>query len=142
MNKDKIDLTKPLPQQITYSNILFWGAWGGIALMTLTYILYVFHILPPHVDVNLVVQNWDKGVQEYMQITNSPHGWGWIFLLHKGDFINFLGIAMLALLTIVCYLVLIVGYLKVKDKLYATLAFLEVLVLTLAASGILGSGGH
>lgn len=142
MDKRLEAMIKPLPQQITYSNILFWGAWGGIALMTITYFIYLAHLLPPQVDVNMVIANWDKGVQEYIEITNSPHGWGWLFLLHKGDFINFLGIAFLALLTIVCYLVLFVGYIKKNDKIYATIAILEVLVLALAASGLLGSGGH
>ncbi|MDQ7033176.1 MAG: DUF1634 domain-containing protein [Desulfonauticus sp.] len=141
-NENKLELVKPLPHQITYANILFWGAWGGICLMTITYILYVFHIVSPHIDVNLVVQNWDKGIAQYRQITNSPQGWDWVLLLGKGDFLNFLGISLLALLTIVCYIVLFIGYIKKKDKLYATIAFLEILVLSLAATGILGSGGH
>lgn len=142
MDKRLEEMIKPLPQQITYSNILFWGAWGGIALMTITYLIYLTHLLPPQVDVNMVIANWDKGVQEYLEITKSPHGWGWVLLLSKGDFINFLGIAFLALLTVICYLVLFVGYVKKNDKIYATIAILEVLVLVLAASGLLGSGGH
>lgn len=142
MDKRLEEMIKPMPQQITYANILFWGAWGGILLMTLTYIIYLAHILPPHVDVNLVVQNWHKGVAEYREITNSPQGWNWLFLLNKGDFINFLGIAFLALLTMICYIVLFFGYVKKKDKIYATIVIAEILVLALAASGLLGSGGH
>ncbi len=63
-------------------------------------------------------------------------------MLNKGDFINFLGIAFLALLTIICYIVLFFGYVKKKDKIYATIVIAEILVLALAASGLLGSGGH
>ena len=55
---------------------------------------------------------------------------------------NFLGLALLALMTIVCYCVLLNGYTKRKDWIYLTIAVLEILVLTVAASGILGSGGH
>ena len=48
----------------------------------------------------------------------------------------------LALLPILCYLFLIVGYGKRKDWIYFVICLAEVVVLVLAASGILGSGGH
>lgn len=132
----------PMPEQIQYANILFIGAWGGIVIMTITYFLYVFGIVDPHVDIALVTQNWDKGVNEYLRITDSPHGWGWFALLGKGDFMNFIGMGLLAVLTIFCYLFLIVGYKKQQDWIYFTVCVLEVLVLSLAASGLLGTGGH
>ena len=133
---------KPMPEQIAYANILFIGAWTGIVLMVITYLIYIGGILPPHVEVTLIAQNWDKGVDEFLEMTQSPHGWGWITLLGKGDFLNFLGVALLAALTIICYLLLIVGYKKRKDWAYLVIAILEVAVLSLAASGILGTGGH
>jgi hypothetical protein len=34
------------------------------------------------------------------------------------------------------------GYLRQKNWIFAIIAFLEILVLSLAASGILGTGGH
>ena len=66
---------KPMPEQLLYADILFKGAWLGIFLMMVTYSIYVFGIVTPHVDLNLVVQNWNKGVNEYLAITHSPHGW-------------------------------------------------------------------
>jgi hypothetical protein len=62
-------------------------------------------------------------------------------MLRYGDFLNFIGIAMLAGVTIVCYAAIIPMLLKRKDKVYALLALLEVVVLVLAASGVV-SGGH
>jgi len=140
--KEKEELAAPLKEQITYANVLGIGAWTGIALMTITYILYVTGVIPPHVDVSLVVNNWDKGVNEYMRITNSPDGWNWALLLHKGDFLNFVGMALLALLTIVCYLIILKGYVVRKDRTYALICIAEIVVLSLAASGVLGTGGH
>lgn len=134
--------SKPMPEQITYANLLFIGAWSGIFLMMVTYLTYLTGILSPHVDMALVTQNWGKGVQEYLEITGSPHGWGWLTLLNKGDFLNYLGLVLLAIMTIICYLVLIVGYKKKKDWLYFGICLAEVIVLSLAASGILGAGGH
>ena len=45
-------------------------------------------------------------------------------------------------MTIVCYLVLVRGYSRQKDWIYAAIAVLEIVVLSVAASGILGAGGH
>jgi hypothetical protein len=142
MNQINDDELKPRPEQVRYANILFLGAWIGIFLMIITYIIYLGGILSPHVDPILIVQNWDKGIDEYLHITNSPHGWSWLSLLSRGDYANFIGLTLLAVLTIFCYFFLIVGYGKRKDWPYLFICILEVLVLALAASGILGSGGH
>jgi membrane protein YdbS with pleckstrin-like domain len=69
-------------------------------------------------------------------------GWNWVGQLNKGDFLNYIGIALLALLTVVCYLVLLPGYIRRKDWIYTSFCIAEVVVLLLAASGIFGSGGH
>lgn len=139
--KEKMGL-QPMPEQITYANLLFIGAWTGIAIMMTTYFVYVTGILSPHVDMVLIAQNWDKSVDEFLKITNSPHGWGWLALLNKGDFLNFFGLVFIALLTIVCYLSIMGGYRKRRDWAYFIICLTEVSVLSLAASGILGSGGH
>jgi hypothetical protein len=55
---------------------------------------------------------------------------------------NFVGIAILAGLTIACYLAIIPTLMRKKDTAYLVIAVVEVLVLTLAASGILKGGGH
>ena len=142
MNEQQSKSLKPMPEQITYANLLFVGAWAGILLMLITYFIYITGILSPHVDVTVITQNWNKGVDEFLEITRSPHGWGWLGLLNKGDFINFLGIVLIAVLTIICYLFLVVGYKKRKDWVYFFICVFEIAVLTFAASGILKTGGH
>jgi len=142
MTEERKMSSKAWPEQIRYANILFYGAWLGIIMMFVTYAIYLTGILDPHVPLEQVVSSWKMGVDDYMQRTDSPHGWGWAMLLHKGDFLNFIPIAMLALLTIVCYFTLIPGYLKRKDYMYASFAITEIIVLAVAASGLLGSGGH
>ena len=142
MNEQQSKSLKPMSEQITYANLLFIGAWAGILLMLITYFIYVTGILSPHIDVTVITQNWDKGVDEFLEITHSPHGWGWLRLLNKGDFINFIGLVFIAVLTIICYLFLVVGYKKRNDWVYFYICLFEIAVLTLAASGILGTGGH
>lgn len=142
MNEQQNESMTPMAEQIKYANILFIGAWLGILLMMITYLIYITGALAPHVDVAVIIQNWDKGIDEFLEITNSPQGWEWLSLSNKGDFLNFLGLVLIAVLTIICYLFLISGYGKRKDWAYFIIAILEVVVLSLAASNILGAGGH
>ena len=142
MNEQNNQDLKPMPEQIRYANILFAGAWLGILLMLITYFIYVSGLISPHIELTVVTQNWNKGVDEFLKITSSPHGWTWLTLIHKGDFLNFVGLVLIAVLTIFCYLFLIAGYGKRKDWAFLIITISEVLVLSLAASGILGTGGH
>ena len=133
---------KPSREQIIYANILIIGVWAGIFILAATYVIYLTGILPSYVELSVIPKIWGKGVGEYLEITQSPHGWGWLYLLARGDFLNYIGFALLALMTIVCYLVLVRGYIRQKNWIFTAIAVLEIVVLSLAASGILGSGGH
>ncbi len=138
-NKESL---KPSREQIIYANLLIIGVWAGIFTLVATYTIYLTGILPSHVELSIIPTIWGKGVGEYLEITHSPHGWGWVSLLTKGDFLNYMGLALLALMTIVCYLVLVRGYVRQKNWTFTVIALLEIAVLSLAASGLLGSGGH
>ena len=142
MSISKEQATKVMPEQIAYANLLFYGAWTGIFLLVTTYLLYAFGVFAPAVDIILVTKSWGLGVKEYTEVTGSAMGWDWVSMMDKGDYLNFLGLALLGGLTIVCYLILLPGYLRRKNYIFATIVILEVLVLLVAASGILGSGGH
>ncbi len=133
---------KAAPEQITYANILSYGAWAGIIVMVITYLIYISGLLAPHIPLHEVPNYWGLSADQYLHEANVESGWGWAVLLGKGDFLNFLGIAFLGVLTIIGYIMLIFAYIKKSDTVYTGIAVLEVLVLVLAASGILGSGGH
>ena len=129
-------------EQITYANMLFYGCWGGLALMALTYLLYVTGLVTPHVPLEKVPLLWSQPVGTYLELGKVPHGWGWAVLIAKGDFLNFLGIVLLAGMTILCYIPLIPAFLKRGEKGFALMALAEILVLLFAASGIVGGGAH
>jgi hypothetical protein len=136
MNEQKATPEAP-PEQIQYANLLFYGCWGAIFLLFVTYFLYVSGMLSPHIPLNEISTYWSQGVHHYVEEAKVPLGWGWMGLVGKGDFLNFLGIAILAGLTIVGYLMLFPAYVKQKDIPFVVIVILEVLVLLLAASGIL-----
>lgn len=142
MNTLKKEDLQPSREQIIYANLLIIGVLAGLIILVTTYAIYVTGILPAHIDISLIPELWGKGVGEYLEITHSPHGWGWVPLLAKGDFLNYIGFVLLALMTIFCYLVLVRGYVRQKNWIFTVIAVLEIVVLSVAASGILGSGGH
>jgi hypothetical protein len=142
MDTKNNEALKPTREQIIYANLLIIGVWAGIIILATTYAIYLTGALPSHIDISTIPSVWGKGVNEFLEITHSPHGWGWVPLLTKGDFLNYTGFVLLALMTIVCYLVLVRGYIRQKNWIFAVIAVLEIVVLSVAASGILGSGGH
>ncbi len=138
-NKD----TAASPTQIRYANLLGIISNIGLGLLILTFIMYVFgfSFAAPHIPVEDLVKTWGMSSGEFNKLHNVPMGWGWINLLAQGDFSNFIGIAILAGVTIVCYIQLCMDLLRENDKLMATIAFIEVIVLVVAATGIVG-GAH
>lgn len=130
------------PAQVRYANTLFYGSLSGFILMLVTYFLYVTGILSPQIPLEDMVLLLQGSAADYRAAGNIPQGWGWTSLVAKGDIANFLGIVFLAGLTIVCYLQLLIAFLRAKNWLMSGIAVLEVLVLTLAASGVLVVSGH
>lgn len=141
MEEKKLE-TKASPEQIIYADILFYGSWSGILIMTITYIIYLTGILDPYIPIKDIPLYWSKNVHHYVEQAHVPLGWGWLSLIGKADFLNFAGVVLLAVLTIIGFISLIPAYLKKKDTAFVVIAILEVLVLILAASGILKTGGH
>lgn len=129
-------------EQLAYAKLLNRGSTIGIVLLVLGFILYITEILNPAVPAAVVPSVWHLSVQEYVEILGVSTGWAWITHLGQGDYFTFLGIAFLAVLTVIGYLVLLPSYIKRKDMAYTFIVAAEVCVLVLAASGILQAGGH
>ena len=202
-------------EQILYANLLEKGMYGGLALLIITFILYIFNILSPAVPYDKVTEYWslpvadaiveveekqvsgrtaffakkkvvkksgqayqvidlaegETGVEipasavfekemhgepvkvtnllkgylntindNHLQLKRAPISWDWFGLLGRGDFLNFLPIAILSGITILCYFVIVPGLFARGDKVYAYMAIGEVLILALAASGLVSVG--
>jgi len=135
-------------EQLLYANILEKGMLIGLVLMFITFPLYVFRIMPAAVPLDEIAGYWNQPVHEYLVAINNnflhwehlPTGWSWLKLIGRGDFLNFIPIALLSGVTIVCYLVIVPGLFRRGDKAYAIMALAEAAILTLAASGLLTVG--
>ena len=132
----------PSPEQVLYANILNKGMLLGLVILLITFALYVFGIVSPYVPLDKLSGYWNRPVNDYLHELDIPTGWAWLGMLGYSDFLNFIGIAFLAGVSIICYIAIVPTLWRQNDKIYATLAILEVIVLTAAAAGIFGSGGH
>ncbi len=129
-------------EQLAYAQVLDVGMKLGLLLLLATFALYASGALTPHIPVTDLPRYWSLSVKEYLAATGIHDGWSWIHMLRKGDFLNFVAIAFLAGVAIVCYLAITPIFFRKRDRVYGWLALVEVAVLVLAASGILKVGGH
>ncbi|MBU1487572.1 hypothetical protein KKH56_05955 [bacterium] len=145
-------VSKNLPQtseeQILYANLLEKGMRLGLVLLIVTFAIYMLGIIEPAIPLKEISGYWNISVHDYLEainheflhLSNPPTGWSWIRLLGKSDFLNFIPIAILSGVTVLCYLAIIPGLLRKKDKVYAIISLAEVMILGLAASGLLTAG--
>ncbi len=134
--------TKASEEQMAYANILNIGMWLGLFALVVFFIIYVSGILQSFIPIEELPKYWGMKVKDYIHESHAPTGWAWTAMIGKGDYLNFVGIAALAGLTILCYLVILPIFIRKKNTPYVVIAILEVAVLLLAASGILKTGGH
>ena len=134
--------TKASEEQMAYAGVLNIGMWSGLALLIVTFFVYISGVLPTFVPINELPKYWTMRVHDFNVALHAPTGWGWAPLIGNGDYLNFVGIAILSGLTILCYLVILPILIRKKDTPYVVIAIVEVLVLALAASGLLKVGGH
>jgi hypothetical protein len=134
--------SKASEEQVLYANILNIGMLVGLGVLALTFILYGSGIVEPLIPLEQVQTYWVLPVVEFLELSGVQAGWAWFGNLEYGDMLCFLPIAFLSLLTIVCYIAIIPGLTRKKDTAYVVIAVLEIIVLAVAASGILGTGGH
>lgn len=135
-------------EQLLYANILQVGMYIGLALLLVTFAIYVSGVRTPAVPVEQLPDYWTMSVDDYLEATNRDHlhqahpvsGWGWVGMLGKGDYLNFAGITLLSGVTIVCFVGIIPTLIRKRDMPYVIMAVLEVAILTLAASGVLNVG--
>ena len=128
-------------EQLRYAKLLDWGARAGLVVLVLSFAAYVLGLAESHVPVERLPELWEHPVARYLELTDSPIGWGWLALVHRGDIAGLVGIAILAGCSIVCLLAVVPLYARRGDRAFVALCLAEVAVVVLAASGWL-AGGH
>ena len=138
--RSPLTLPEPTREQIVFAAILRAGTGLSMLALVAGFLLYVGGVLAPVVPIAGLPRYWGLSAEHYLAATGLPRGWGWLGLVGHGDILNFLGIAMLASLTIVCYLAVLPAFLRKGDTVYSAIIVLELAVLLLAASGLVAAG--
>jgi hypothetical protein len=131
---------RPLPPSPEHRLYARWASWGtriGLTALVCSFLAYMLALLEPLVELGRLPELWGLPVERFVALTGAPTGWGWVAYLGYADYLNVLGIALLASVTTLCYLRLLARFLQRRDRLQTALAALQILVLLAAASGLL-----
>ncbi len=127
-------------EQLLYARLLDWGARLGFVLLLVGFAVYVFGWADALVPLEQLPQLWNQPAHVFQQRTGMPAGWDWLALVHKADVANLVGIALLAGCSLPPLLGVMGLYLTRREWAPALLCAGVVVVVLLAASGLLGVG--
>ena len=75
--------TKASEEQMAYAKILNIGMWFGLALLVITFFVYISGVLPTFVPINDLPKYWTMRVHDFNHELHAPTGWGWTALAGK-----------------------------------------------------------
>ena len=132
---------KPAQSDMSRAQLVFarWvdiGTRISLALLASGFALYVTGILPPHVPFAELPGLWGLPRAEFAAATGAPRGWDWLALAAQGDYFNYFAMVLLGSIVVTAYL-RILPILVPRERVFALLAAIEILVLLAAASGLL-----
>jgi hypothetical protein len=133
----------PWPQTreaaLRYARWLLWGTRVGLALLVAGFLVYAAGLVAPHVPIERMPALWSGPAAEYLKATGIDPGWGWARLLPRGEMLPLAAIAFLASCSIACLAAAMPVFFRGGERALALICLLEILVLVLAASGLLVS---
>jgi uncharacterized membrane protein len=135
----RVDL-EPSAEHRVLADVLHVGTRVSIVLLVLGFLVYVAGVLPARVPIEHLPRYWGLRAAEYLRLAELPRGWGWTRLVAYGDFANYVGIASLGGLTILCYLAVLPILVRQRDTAYVIIVLVQLVVLLLAASGLVSVG--
>ena len=130
-----------MSQEHLYARWLDAAARIGLAMLVGAFAAYLVGAVEAHVPHEALPELWKLPLAEFRARTGAPAGWDWLGLVHKGDYLSLLGVAVLALASLAAYARLAVALFAAGARAHAWLAVAQIAVLAAAASGFIG-GGH
>lgn len=128
------------PEQVLYARWLDWGTRAALALLVATFVAYATGVIAPRIGFEQLAQVWGLPLAQYRAATGTPDGWGWLALAGHGDFLNLVSIALIGLVTPICYVRMLAPLLRRGERAFALIAVGEIIVLAAASAGWIGAG--
>jgi len=137
MKREKVSKYNTKRREI-YANA--FDLYGKIAfvLILLTFLIYIFQIFEPQIPIEKVAKLWSMSSSEFSRAIDSNNlNWAWVKLLSKSDYMNYLAVIFLATIAVIANFRILPILLIEKDYKLAVISLLQIIVIILAASGIL-----
>ena len=120
-------------EQQVYARWVDAGTRIGFVVLLVSFVAYVFGALDPHLPPHELPVLWGLPVDHYVAAARAPTGWGWLAFVVKADYLNYLGVALLASVTLAAYARIVPPLLAQGERLRAAIAVAQVVVLVVAA---------
>jgi hypothetical protein len=127
--------------ELIYARWLAWGARAGLVLLVVAFLAYLCGWARPLIALQDLPRLWTLPLDRYLEASGAPTGWRWLALADRGDYANLVGVAVLGLVSLVCYLRLLGILITRGERALAAIAVLQIVVLAAAASGLFTGGG-
>jgi hypothetical protein len=127
--------------ELIYARWLGWCTRISLAVLAATFLAYVLELSDPLVSVEQLPGLWSLALDQFLAASGAPTGWAWLGAATGGDYANLIGIAMLGMVSVLCYLRILPLLFARGEPALGVLAALQIAVLLAAASGLL-AGGH
>ena len=127
--------------QEIYADWLDFGTRAGFAASLVAFLVYVSGAVPPYLPLEELPRYWGLPVGEFLRRTGAPSGWDWLGQLGGGaEYLNLACMALLGLVTALCYARIVPILLRLGERLQAALAITQIVVLLGAVSGLFAGG--
>ena len=125
--------------ELTYARWLDWGTRVGFVILIASFFAYALGLVAPHVPLDQLTRTWALPVHDYRAAVSAPAGWDWLDLAARGDYLNYFGIALISLVSGICYLRVLPMLFACGERTHALIAAVEILVLAAACTGVVGA---
>jgi ABC-type Na+ efflux pump permease subunit len=125
------------PEQLRYAKVLGMGVQVGFGLLVLSFALYLAGVLEPLVPVDQLPKYWGLSAAEFVKVTHTPTGWGWLAEIGRGDMVNLIGIVVLASVSAFSTLAVLPIFARRGETAHLIISALLIVVLIVSASNIL-----
>ena len=132
---------QPGSDQERYARLLAIGTNTGLAMLVVLFGIYMLGVVDPHVPHERLPEIWHLPSSDFLELARLEAGWGWTARLRHADILTLLGIVTLAFCSVPCLLAVMPIYWRSRQRMLFAICGLEVVVITMAASGFL-AGGH
>ncbi|MFP4374386.1 MAG: hypothetical protein ACLFPO_08645 [Spirochaetaceae bacterium] len=135
MLRNNTDSREPEP---FYARILRRVVNFGTIFMLVSFVIYAFDILPSVTAADRVPTAWHLPADEGAPLIGRPPLWHWLSHPDRPDLLTLGSLTVLAATTPIAFIALSVRFLRRRDFAYALMVLMQLGVLLLAASGMIG----